>query len=383
MKNGLRLSSIMVALVALICASSYIFKPRETMRQLVAPDKMIPHTRLEFPKDTSFSDAVMKSSTWGVVLMRSEYSNGNANALEAVRTWAAEQFHRDPRFLHPIILPTAGHNATFINSGAYSLFAAPYFALSDWVSQWMGGQIEMASNSPEFKAFREDYVGLFGNSNEAATLLARYQADRARSAVNPILCAIFFLLGCLAAPFGISRLGSLAFRWRIGQPGWQEAAVFSYFTAFLGVGYVAQALVLENTSAWSLTAALVSFGCAAYVLFPLKVIADRSEVLIHRANIDEREVKIFAWLFLSALAVQALTWLKQGQLTSPDPITLIISAVSGDFIHEHLVVKRTLASAIAVVWSLSFAYILSLIARRGTDSSEEVAKKLAQLSSKM
>lgn len=383
MKYSLRLSSLMVALVAIVCACSYIFKPRETMRQLVAPEKMIPHTRLEFPKDTSFADSVMKSSSWGVVLLHSEYSNGNANALEAVRSWAAEQFHRDPRFLHPVVLPKASNNSTFLNASAYSLFAAPYFALSDIASTWMGGQIEKASAGPQFAAFRDDYVGLFGSGSEAATLLARYQADRARSAVNPVLSACYLLIAGLLMPLGSRRLRALAARWRIGQDGYEAAAVFAYFVFALALGYFAQAVIVESTAAWSLTAALVSLICGLFVLFPIRVFVDTQEVLLLRSNMDDREIKIFGWLFMSVLMVQALTWLKQGQLTEPDPITLIISALTGDFIHEHLVVKRALASGLAVLWSLSFAYILSLLSRRGTDSSKEVAKKLAALSSKM
>jgi hypothetical protein len=325
----------------------------------------------------------MKSSSWGVVLLRSEYSNGNANALEAVRSWAAEQFHRDPRFLHPVVLPKASNNSTFLNASAYSLFAAPYFALSDIASTWMGRQIERASASAQFAAFRDDYVGLFGSGSESATLLARYQADRARSAVNPVLSICYLFIAALLMPLGSGRLRALAARWRIGQDGYEAAAVFSYFVFVLALGYFAQAVIVESTAAWSLAAALVSLICGLFVLFPIRVFVDTQEVLLLRSNMDDREIKIFGWLFMSVLMVQALTWLKQGQLTEPDPITLIISALTGDFIHEHLVVKRALASGLAVLWSLSFAYILSLLSRRGTDSSKEVAKKLAALSSKM
>lgn len=383
MKHGLRLSSAMVALVASICACSYIFKPRESMRQLVAPEAMIPHTKIEFPRDTSFADAVMKSSSWAVVLLHSEYSSGNANALESIRSWAAEQFHRDPRFLHPVVLPKSGSNTTFLNAGAHSLLAGPYFWLADLTAGWIGGQIEKSSSSPAFEAFRADYINLFGKGSESATLLARYQADRARAAVNPVLSAGYLMLVLLLSPLGVRALCKPAGRWRIGSQGALAASVFSYFALSVAVAYIAQALILEATAAWSLTAALVSLVAALYVLFPLHVFIDSQEVLLLRSNIESREVKVFGWLFVSILLVQTLTWLKQGQITDPDPITLIISAVTGDFIHEHLVVKRALASVIAVCWSLSFAYILSLLSKRGTDSSKEVAKKLAALSSKM
>ncbi len=85
-----------------------------------------------------------------------------------------------------------------------------------------------------------------------------------------------------------------------------------------------------------------------------------------------------AFLFLSLLVVQLLNWLKQGSLTAPDPLTLIISGLTGDFIHEPSQSKKTLALVISSLWALALAFTLKTVTRRAGVSSAEVAKRLSE-----
>lgn len=392
-EGKLRFSTIFVAVAALVFSLAYFVKAKEPILQIVSPDKIM-SSAVSLPNstDSKFAEMVMNSSSYAVFLCRSEYSSGNANSLEALRGWAAQQFHNDPRFLHPVILPKATASSTFINSTANCLFAAPYYFASQAAAGMLSKRVDSYCDSESFRVFKRDFAGLFGSDAEAATLLARYQSDRARTAINPLLSVLLWLVTAVLSPFLVRPFMRAATFWRAPFMAGSEqnsgcktisaAAYFSYFVSALSVHYTAQALVVETTVAASAIAAIVCGAAALYVLFPLKVFVDNDEVLLLRSTITTRSVVISAWLFLSVLSIQMLTWIKQGVLTEPDPISLLISSFTGDFIHDPLTAKRWISTAIAVSWTASFVFILKILSRRGTESSREVTKKLAGLGAK-
>ncbi|MDP3508929.1 MAG: hypothetical protein Q8T09_13160 [Candidatus Melainabacteria bacterium] len=397
-EGKLHFSTIFVAAAALIFSLAYFVKAKEPILQIVSPDKiMTSAVSLPNSTDSKFAEMVMNSSSYAVFLCRSEYSSGNANSLEALRGWAAQQFHNDPRFLHPVILPRPTASSTFLNSTASCLFSAPYYLASQAAAGIISKRVDSYCDSESFRVFKNDFAGLFGSDAEAATLLARYQSDRARTAINPLLSVLLWLLTALLSPFLVRPFMRAAAFWRApfmtsSEPALARktstnataaAAYFSYFVSALGVYYTAQALVVETTAAPSAIAAIVCGAAALYVLFPVKVFVDNDEVLLLRSTITTRSVVISAWLFLSVLSIQMLTWIKQGVLTEPDPISLLISACTGDFIHDPLTAKRWISTAIALAWSASFVFILKILSRRGSESSREVTKKLAGLGAKL
>lgn len=388
------ISTIAVVLAALVFAIAYLGKVKEPILQIVSPDRMMSTTEkaaLPNGTDSKFAESVINSSSYAVFLCRSEYTSGNANSLEALRGWAAQQFHNDPRFLHPVILPKAAGTSTFINSTAHTLFAAPYYFASQAAASAIAARVDSYCQSESFRIFKNDFTGLFGSETEAATLLARYQSDRARNAINPLLSVLFWLLTAVLSPWLIAPFKRAASFWRapfasderVDRKSAAAAAYFSYFVSFLALYYTAQAIVVESTAGPSAIAAIVCGASALYVLFPIKVFVDNDEVLFLRSTITTRSVVISAWLFLSVLSIQMLTWIKQGVLTEPDPISLLISSVTGDFIHDPLTAKRWISTAIALSWTASFAFILKILSRRGSESSREVTKKLAGLGAKL
>ncbi len=391
-EGKLRFSTVFVALAALVFSLAYFVKAKEPIMQIVSPSRIMSSaTALPNSTDSKFAEMVMNSSSYAVFLCRSEYSSGNANSLEALRGWAAQQFHNDPRFLHPVILPKATASSTFINSTAYCLFAAPYYYASQAAASLISSRVDSYCDSESFRIFKNDFAGLFGSNAEAATLLARYQSDRARTAINPLLSVFFWLVIVVLSPALTGPFKRAASFWRApfmssnhsARKSAAAAAYFAYFVSFLGIYYSAQAIIVESTAGASAIAAIVCGAAALYVLFPIKVFVDNDEVLMLRSTISVRSVLISAWLFLSVLSIQMLTWIKQGVLTEPDPISLLISAVTGDFIHDPLSAKRWISTAIALTWSVSFVFILKILSRRDAESSREVTKKLAGLGAKL
>ncbi|MBU6452870.1 MAG: hypothetical protein KGS72_13875 [Cyanobacteria bacterium REEB67] len=376
-----RLGTVIVALVALLFGLSYFGRVKEPILELVQPAKMLDKAKFAFPGDTSFGDRVVNRSAFAVILHHSEYSAANANALESVRSWAANQFHQDPRFLHPVILPKPVASSTFLNASAYNLLAVPYYLSSQVLGGFLSARIETYCQSQSFKAFADDYYELLGKDGEAATLLARYQSDRGKAAINPLLSLVYFIVAFLSAPVWTRPLRRVATLWRapFGPDGASAAAAFSYALICLATFYFSQAVLVESTAAQSILAGITCGALAIYMLLPVQVIVDAQEVLTLRHTLTNKRIMVCAWVVASLFCIQFLTWLKQGVLTDPDPLTLLICGFIGDFIHEPVAVKHFLATAIAVLWSATFALMLRTLAHRGTDSTKEIQKKLAAL----
>jgi hypothetical protein len=376
-----RWGTLIVVLVAFLFGLSYFGRTREPILELVTPAEILPTAKFAFPGDTSFGERVVNRSLFAVILHRSEYSGDNANALESVRSWAANEFQLNPRFLHPVILPKPVASSTFLNATAYNILAVPYYASTQVIAGFLSSRITSYCESDSFQAFADDYYELLGKDGEAATLLARYQSERGKSAINPFLSLVYFFLALALAPITMRPFKRLALRWRepFGGEGSTAAACFAYFLTCVSSFYFAQAVLAESTAAQSILAGITCGALALYTLFPVHVSADAEEVLMLRHTMSSRRVMVFAWVVVSLLCIQFLTWLKQGVLTEPDPLTLLICSFSGDFIHEPLAVKHFLATSIGLAWSCSFAFMLRILARRGSESTKEVQKKLAAL----
>jgi len=376
-----RWGTLIVVLVAVLFGLSYFGRVREPILELVTPAKMLPGGKFGFPGDTAFGERVVKNSPLALILHHSEYSNANANALEAVRSWAASEFHQDPRFLHPVILPKPVASSTFLNASAYNVLAVPYYVSAQGVGAFLTNRIDAFSKSESFKSFSEDYYELLGKDGEAAVLLARYQSDRAKAAINPFLAIVFFFFAVALSPLFTRPIKKLALAWRapFGPEGASAATAFSYFLGCVSAFYFSQAVLVESSAAQSILAGIACGVMAVYSLLPVQVTVDETEVLTLRHTLSNRRLLVFAWVVVTLFCVQFLTWLKQGVLTDPDPLTLMICGFSGDFLHEPVAVKHFLATAIGLAWSVSFAFMLRTLARRGSDSTKEVQKKLEAL----
>lgn len=376
-------SVILVAIVSLTVVLAIFVKPKEKVRTLANADAIMAGASTSGLWDTRFANKVMNTVFFALVLTSDEYTGQNADALEALRSWAAREFHSDPRFLHPVVIPTPVANSTYLNAGVYNLFAGPYYGAQSLVCDYLTARIDAYSKSRSFKAFTENCFEFFGHEPEAAAMLARYQSDRAKAAINPILSAIYFLAILAFSPLGVRPLRKKAEIWRrpLGPTeveGAPLAALIAYALISIAGFYFAQSVVLEGLAGQSLLAAFVALVAGLYVLFPLSVLVDSQNVMTLRSALSKRSMLTIAFVMGSLLTIQALNWLKQGSLAAPDPLSLVLSSFTGDFIHEPAQAKKLLASTIAVVWSISLALVLRSFGRKDGVSSREVAKRLAE-----
>lgn len=380
------LTFVAVFIAALIVCVAIFVRPREQVRTLSNPDKLMANASVAGIWDTSFADKVMRTVFFALILNRDEYSAQNADAMEALRSWAAKNFHSDPRFLHPVVLPTPVSNSTFVNATAYSLLAAPYYGASSLACDFLSARIEHFSKSRAFNTFAANAYDFFGKEPQTALMLSRYQSDRAKAAVNPLLSLLYGVLALVMTPLFLPRLARAARWWRSPvDPDCNVnlVSVFTYACTCVAGFYLAQSIVIESLAGQSLLAMVVSAGLGLFVLFPVKIFVDTQNVLCLRASLSQRAVVAISFVFGSLLIVQMLNWLKQGSVVSPDPLTLIIASFAGDFVHEPTQAKRTLATMLSIVWAIGFASVLKVMIRRDGVSSREVAKRLAEGASRL
>lgn len=311
--------------------------------------------------DPAFADTVV-DSTWAMVLVHSEFSRKNAAGLEALRNWAKQQFIQDRQFLNPLELPHSLPNHTVGDSFFACLFALPARALESTASSFTGSRMQQFYGTTAFKSFLVDYYDLFGVSEESARLLFRYQEDRAKQStavlITALLSAIFLVvLGLLRATSKISSLRGLALFW-------------------LGLGslYCFNACSVNSVS--YLGGALLALAAGFYLYRPFRLVSGEDGVIALKSlEPSRRTLALVLWVSVTLLFIQIVNWIKGSILTEPDPITLLIGSISGNFIHDPSGIKRSALEISGVAWlilSLSVFYFY----RRGGEPSREVETEL-------
>ena len=99
---------------------------------------------------------------------------------------------------------------------------------------------------------------------------------------------------------------------------------------------------------------------------------------IRNIDLSPKLVIGLAWASLTLVGIQLLTWVKAGSLINPDPITLLISSITGNFLHEPSDIKRHILHAIGLVWLASTVSTLYTL-KRGVAATPELEAQLANL----
>ena len=311
--------------------------------------------------DPAFADTVV-DSTWAMVLVHSEFSRKNAAGLEALRNWAKQQFIQDRQFLNPLELPHSLPNQTVGDSFFSCLFALPARALETAASSYTGSRMQQFYGTTAFQSFLVDYYDLFGVSEESARLLFRYQEDRAKQSTGVLITAL--LSAVFLAGLSLLRAGSKISSLRGLSSFWFGLGSFYCFNA-----------CTENSVAY-LAGALFSLTAGIYLFRPFKMTSGQDGLLsLTRFEPSRRTLAVILWVSVTLLFIQIVNWIKGSILTEPDPITLLIGAISGNFIHDPSGVKRSVLEISGVAWLLLSMSVFYLY-RRGGEPSLEVESEL-------
>jgi hypothetical protein len=332
---------------------------------------MPPGSRLVSSGAAPMASRVANSFTLALVLVKSEFSEKNAAGIEYLRVWAQENFQKDPSFLRPVTLsvPVEVHHS-IIDSLFFNLFAGPVYGLQAHVMDYLSGRIADFHHSRAYLSFISDYYEVFGMDTESASLLARYQSERAKSAVNVILCAAFWLLVTIGgivsvfiAPKGLRKSRG---QWLLSY-GWLLVAVL-YFV----VGWT------ENLVA-VMASALICGSIGLFLYKPFKFhIGEDSALSVKLVTLSPQFIAILAWISVSLVAIRLITWVKTGTLFAPDPLTLLASSWSGDFLHDPVHAKKNITRMVGLVWLL-YGFWTAYYVTYDPKTSAEVERTLDSL----
>lgn len=337
---------LVIGILCLSFALSYFHRPQPPIRELVKASQELP-AGMNLPPTGSapMASRVANSFTLALVLVKSEFSEKNATGIEYLRVWAQENFQKDPSFLRPVTLnvPVEVHHS-IIDSFFFNIFAGPVYGLQAKVMDLLSQRIDQFHRSRAYLSFANDYYEAFGMDQESASLLARYQSERAKSAVNVILCAAFWLLVTLGGIISVltARPGTRKSRgqWLLSY-GWLLVAAL-YFV----VGW------MENLVA-VMASSVICGAIGLYLYRPFKIhITEESSISVKLVTPSPQFIAIVAWISVSLVAIRLITWIKTGTLFAPDPLTLLASSWSGDFLHEPAHAKKNIKNFVGFLWVL-------------------------------
>jgi hypothetical protein len=355
---------ICIALVGLAFAMSYLVRTRTPSLELVTGQQELPDPKAHYSLESGLSERVSKSYGLALVLVISEYSRNNAVALEAIRSWAHQKFQRDRDFLHTLETSTvsASHNSV-IDALCYSLLTPPRFLLETEALLMLQHQIAVFHSTKAFQAFRADYFDSFGLDHESANLLARYQCERAKPAVGILLLVAYWLVaGILGFALHFRRHNE------VRSTRWQRSLSFFWFA--LSLFYIIVSWVQNDVS--ELVSSIFCVLLGLYLRRPIAIAFGEDKGLSLKLLVPSVPVLAGAtWVTVTLVGIQALTWIHTGSMTQADPVSLMVSSITGDFVHDHANAKRYVTRITGVIWLLATVWGL-WVSMHATRSFENV-----------
>ena len=194
-------------------------------------------------------------------------------------------------------------------------------------------------------------------------MLARYQSERAQKAVSVILSVWYWLF---AAVFGLV----LHLRSHSEVRSTREQRAIAFFWFSLSVFYIIVSWFQNDVSVL-----VSSFICAVvgfYIRRPITVSFGEDKGLSFKLVVpDKRLTTVILWVTVSLVAVQVLTWVHGGTLADPDPVSLVISSLYGDFLHDPSNAKRIIMRVVGGLWLLFCLWAFWAYAFRSSENLDE------------
>lgn len=360
---------ILLTLAATLLA--YFGRPKPPLLELATPRQELPSYTEHYPGDTSLSDRVSKSYGLAMVLVQSPYTQKNVVALESLRSWARARFQQQPDFLHPVSLPASDDtNQTFIDAFCSNLFTGMHYWLQDQVGHLVSARIAAFHETKAYLSFRNAYYDLFALNADAATLLARYQSDKAKLAIDVILLSGLWLIAILSGILSVIKTRPVL-RYETAQQ------VLSRLWLLAGLCYLVLACTRNDVSLVVSSIVSASIGLylrAPFVLQPSEQLSDKIRFISLKSNWTAFAI----WLSFSLVVMQSFTWIRTGSITAPDPISLLLSSITGNFLQEPLHGKHLVALILGLSWLVASIWALSQAASDAR-AAQEAEESLATL----
>lgn len=341
-KNA-KLTYILMAVLTGIVLLTFFVKPKAGVTELVVPSQEWPDFEATYPGQSRLKERLGQSFGLAMVLVQSPYTQNNVIALEAARSWAKGRFDKQADFLHPVSLEqyeTPGE--TVLDALAYNLFAGPRYLLEDCMAAFLKWRIEEFHETGSYASFRNAFFDLFGLDSESATLLARYQSDRAREAIDSMLWAFSWTLTIAIG------LITVAF----AKPTRRYARlqkVLSFAWIYLAFNYLYYAWCDNQVSV--LVSAFACLALGLFIRYPFYLSRnDQGSLTVQMVNLSSSWIAFSVWASYTLALIQIVTWIHTGSLVHPDPVSLVLSGFNGDFLHDPVFAKRVVDRTLGFIW---------------------------------
>lgn len=359
---------VYLAIAIVFCGAllSYFARPKAPHLELVSPEQISPGAIAEYASaNSNLAEHVLNSYGLALVLVQSSYSPDNANALEALRSWARDNYVADKGFLHPISLEQHEKPAdTVFGAFTFNVLGGPYYFLQSKVGDLVRSRVAAFQESQRYISVSDAYFELFGDDPEAAVLLARYQSDRAKQSLDVVMSGFVWVA---------FTVGSLIY---IFTAEWRKyrfirlQKCLAFLWLLLGASYFISATVHNEVGTFM--SALLATAVGLYSLRPFVPHINAHGIDgVKFLHTNPTLIAIFTWATWSLICMQMLSWMKTPLSATADPLTLLFSAVTGDFMHEHSVEKQAVKHLVALLWVVCVVWVMWVRHRDGQSFVED------------
>lgn len=343
LRNRRRLVAFAVLMLVAASLLSYFVKPHEHIGALVTPEQELPGFAAVYPGDSTLAKRVTNSYGLAFVEIVGPYTATNVRALENIRSWAQNRFETSPDFLHPVSVKNEQEpNDTIIGALGYNLFVNLRYCLESAVGSFLRTRIAEFHNDPAYESFSNSYFDFYGKDAEAATLLARYQSDKAKAAIDVTLWTLAWTVCLGLAGFYVTVSPR---RQRFDRI--RRSLIMIW--ALAAIGYGCTAWMANSIPAFM--SALLATATAFYFLKPFVLLTRQdSSLKVYFIQLSSRWIALSVWATYSVLAIAVLTWIRCTLPDNTDPITLLLSGLSGNFLSDPEEAKHVIARVMGVIW---------------------------------
>src|SRR5262249_14749881 len=242
------------------------------------------------------------------------------------------------------------------------------YELEDVVGEFLKGRIDSFHYTKQYSTFRVAYFDFFGLDNDTAALLAKFQTEKARGAIPIIL---WFPLWVVATTIGAAAVLVAKSRFETLR------RVLGYGWILAGLCYVVLAATDNQVSA--LVAAVVCGLVGVFLRYPFVVTRQASGVPeLRLVYMGSNWVAVALLTTVSVVVIQVLTWIRTGAADAPDPVTLLLSSLSGNFLQDPSRAKRTVLQVFGVLWVLAAVWTATQL-KGDVKTARETEESLASL----
>ncbi len=364
MKTNRKLTYISIGVVLTGFFISFFFDPIKIQPvQILSPEEELTKAEFSGVSDPQFGDTVV-NSTWAMVLTHSEFSRENAGGLEALRNWAKQRLISDRQFLNPLNLPQTRSTRTVFDSFTNSFLGLPFRVIESGTAFFLRWRLGEFQETSAYQSFRVNYYELFGISQESAKLLFRYQEERAKESISVLLSAAFWICSVVF----------LICQYLFKQDSLEN--ILSLFWYTLAAFYLYLSMSLDSVVV--LVGAIGSLALGIYLRYgPRLSVQENKSIRIEKGAFSSGALTFVLWATVSLVFLQIINWIKGGILTGPDPLTLLIGGVTGNFLHDPVGIKRSVLEISGAIW-LIFSLVTMYRYKRGRERSREVESELRQ-----